>query len=193
MFSQTLEATVRILFLRAGPQDFPFVNGLTPVLLGLAVLANALVFSRVLPPPMALGIAVAMVAAMAMVTRTILRMRNLANRFQQTFNALLATSAVLTFALLPGFSQLAPQVLELAKHPELLDKPDAIHVSGIAVFFMNLINCWNFVVTAHIFRNAAGVNLWIGMVIAFVAAGVMLFVGVVGGSLTTALLGGVPS
>ncbi|MGH8504566.1 MAG: hypothetical protein ACRETM_01210 [Stenotrophobium sp.] len=190
MFAQTLEATVRILFLRAGPQDFPYASGLTPALVALAVLANGLVFSRVLPPPMALGIALAMVAALAMVTRSILRMRDVLNRFQQTFNALLATTAVLTLALLPGFTQMAPQILELAKHPELLEKPDAVHISGIAVFFMNLINFWNFIVTAHIFRHAANVNLWVGIVIAFVAAGVMLFVGMIGGSITSVLFGG---
>ncbi|MGH8456790.1 MAG: hypothetical protein ACRETW_06260 [Stenotrophobium sp.] len=190
MFAQTLNATVRILFLRAGPQDFPYAAGLTPVLTGLAIAANALVFSRVLPPAMALGVAAAMVAGMALVTRAILRLRNFANRFQQTFNALLATSAVLTLALLPGFTQLAPQILEIAKHPELIDKPGAVQISGIAVFFMNLINFWNFVVTAHIFRHAAGVNLWIGMLIAFIAAGVMLFIGLMGGSITTVLFGG---
>lgn len=193
MFAQTLEATVRILFLRAGPQDFPYVNGLTPTLVALAVLANSLVFSRVLPPPMAVGIALAMVAALAMVTRSILRMRDVLNRFQQTFNALLATTAVLTFALLPGFIQMAPQILEIAKHPELIDKPGAMHVSGISVFFMNLINFWNFIVTAHIFRHAANVNLWVGIVIAFVAAGVMLFVGMIGGSITSVLFGGLVS
>lgn len=190
MFAQTLEATVRILFLRAGPQDFPYANGLTPVLVALAVLANGLVFSRVLPPPMALGIALAMVAALAMITRSILRMRDVLNRFQQTFNALLATTTVLTLALLPGFTQMAPQILELAKHPELLEKPGAVQISGIAVFFMNLVNFWNFIVTAHIFRHAANVNLWVGIVIAFVAAGVMLFVGMIGGSFTSVLFGG---
>lgn len=190
MFAQTLNATLRILFLRAGPQDFPYAPGLMPVLIGAAIGANALVFSRVVPPVMAVGVAAAMVAGMALVTRSILRMRNFTSRFQQTFCALLATGAVLTLALLPGFTQLAPQILEIAKHPELMDKPDAVQISGIAVFFMNLVNFWNFVVTAHIFRHAAGVNLWLGMLITFIAAAVMLFVGLMGGSITTVLFGG---
>lgn len=190
MFAQAFNVTLRILVLRAGPQDFPFASGLTPVIVLLGVAANALMFSQVLPAPMALGIALAMVLAMAMVTQSILRARGVANRFQQTYNALLATSALLTLALLPPFMQVAPQLLELAKHPEALAKPEQVQLPGLPVFVMNLLNFWNFAVTAHIFRHAANVNLWIGLFIAFVAAGVMLFVGIIGGTLAGALFGG---
>jgi hypothetical protein len=115
MFSQAFATTLRMLLFRAGPQDFPFAAALTPALLVLATVANTLLFSQVLPLSMALGIALAMVGAMALVTRSILRLRNAANRFQQTFNSLLATTAVLTLALLPPFIQVAPQLLQLAK------------------------------------------------------------------------------
>ena len=190
MFVQVVSATLRILFFRAGPQDFPFAQGLTQIFVLLAAAANALVFSLVLPLPMAVAMAMAMVGAVALVTHTVLKARQLGNRFQQTFNALLATTSVLTLALLPPFAQIAPQILELAKNPELLNKPDAVHISTFAVFFMNLVNFWNFAVTAHIFRHAAGVNLWIGFFIAFIASGIALFLGVVGGSIGGALFGG---
>lgn len=193
MYAQAINATLRILLLRAGPQDFPFAAGLTPGLAVIAVAANAAVFAQVLPPAMAVGIALAMVLAVAAVTQSLLRARGLASRFQQTYNALLATSAVLTLALLPPFAQVAPQILELSKHPELLEHPDQVQLPGLPVFVMNLLNFWNFVVTAHIFRHAANVNLWLGMLIAVLAAGVMLFIGIIGGTVVGALFGGLPA
>jgi hypothetical protein len=189
MFSQAFATTLRMLLFRAGPQDFPFAAALTPALLVLATVANTLLFSQVLPLSMALGIALAMVGAMALVTRSILRLRNAANRFQQTFNSLLATTAVLTLALLPPFIQVAPQLLQLAKHPELLSNPQAVALPPLPVFLMNLLNFWNFAVTAHIFRHAANVNLWTGLLIALIAAGIMLFIGVVGGTIFGAVFG----
>jgi hypothetical protein len=189
MYAQALLVTLRMLVFRNGPQDFPYAAGLTPVLAALAVAVNSLVFSRVLPPPMAVGMAVALVVAIAFVTRVVLRLRKLENRFQQTFNALLATSAVLTLALLPPIAQVAPQILELARHPELLNKPDAVPLAAGPVFMMNLLNFWNFAVTGHIFRHAANVSLWVGLLLAFIAGGIMLFVGVVGGTLAGAMFG----
>jgi hypothetical protein len=192
MFVQVINTTFRILFFRAGPEDFPFAQGLTPLCMLLAALANALVFSQVLPVTMSVGMSLAMIGAVALVTHSVLKARKFSNRFQQTFNALLATSAVLTLALLPPFVQISPQILELAKNPELLANPDAVKISGIAVFAMNLINFWNLAVTAHIFRRAADVNLWIGYLIAFIAAGIVLFLGVMGGTVG-AVFSGVPA
>jgi hypothetical protein len=189
MFNETLSAAVRILFFRAGPQDFPYASGIRPVLLLLGAVSNAIMFAQVLPPAMAGGIAVAMIAGMALVVRWTLRLRNLGNRFQQTFDALLATNILLTLALLPPFAHIAPQLMDLTKHPEMLQNPDAVKLPALPVLLMNVINFWNFAVTAHIFRHAANVNLWVGFVIAFVAAGIMLFIGVVGGTFTGALFG----
>jgi hypothetical protein len=189
MFTEALNATVRILFFRAGPQDFPYANGLRPVLLLLAAVTNTFMFSQVLHPAMAVGIAVAMIGGMALVVRWTLRLRNLSNRFQQTFDALLATTTLLTLALLPPFSQIAPQLLEFTKHPEALQNPDAVKLPALPVLLMNMLNFWNFAVTAHIFRHAAGVQLWVGFIIAIVAASIMLFIGVAGGTITGALFG----
>lgn len=189
MFTEALNATIRILFFRAGPQDFPYTTSLRPVLLLLAAATNAFMFSQVLPPTMATGIAIAMIAGMALVLRWTLRLRNLSNRFQQSFDSLLATTTVLTLALLPPFMQLAPQLLELTKHPETLQNADAVKMPAVPVLVMNILNFWNFAVTAHIFRHAANVNLWAGFLIAFIAASIMLFIGVVGGTFAGALFG----
>lgn len=193
MFSQIITVTLRILFFRAGPQDFPYVQGLTLICTVSAAAANALVFSQVLPISMALAMSVAMVGAVALVTQSVLKARKFENRFQQTFNALLATTAVLTLALLPFFAQLAPQILEITKNPDLLNHPEAVTIPMAAVFFINLVNFWNFAVTAHIFRHAAGVNLWVGFFIAGLASIVVLFLGVLGGSIGGALLGAAPA
>ncbi len=189
MFTEALNTTVRILFFRAGPQDFPYASGLRPILLLLAAVSNAFMFSQLLPPAMAVGIAIAMIGGMALVVRWTLRLRNLSNRFQQTFDALLATTILLTLALLPPFTQIAPQLLELTKHPEALQNPGAVKLPAVPVLLMNMLNFWNFAVTAHIFRHAANVNLWVGFVIAFVAASIMLFIGMIGGTFTGALFG----
>jgi len=189
MFTEALNTTVRILFFRAGPQDFPYASGLRPILLLLAAVSNAFMFSQLLPPAMAVGIAIAMIGGMALVVRWTLRLRNLSNRFQQTFDALLATTILLTLALLPPFTQIAPQLLELTKHPEALQNPGAVKLPAVPVLLMNMLNFWNFAVTAHIFRHAANVNLWVGFVIAFVAASIMLFIGMIGGTVTGALFG----
>lgn len=189
MFSEALNATVRILFFRAGPQDFPFATGLRPALLLLAAAANALVFGQVLPISMALGISVAMIGGLALVVRWTLRLRHLSNRFQQTFDSLLAATLLLTLATVVPFSQIAPQLLELTKHPEALKNAEAVKMPTIPVLIMNMLNFWNFAVTAHIFRHAANVAMWVGFVIAFVAASIMLFIGVVGGTFVGALFG----
>ena len=47
----------------------------------------------------------------------------------------------------------------------------------------------NFAITAHIFRHAANVPMWVGFVIAFIAASIMLFIGVIGGTFVGALFG----
>ena len=99
------------------------------------------------------------------------------------------TNILLTLALLPPFAQIAPQLMDLTKHPEALQNPEAFKLPAFPVLLMNIINFWTFAVTAHIFRHAANVNLWVGFVIAFVAAGIMLFIGVVGGTFTGALFG----
>ena len=192
MLSNVIQVTVRILFFRAGPQDFPFAQGLTTSCVAVAIAANALVFSQVLPLSMAMAMSAAMVAAVALVAHTVLKARHFSIRFQQTFNALLVTTAALTLALLPFFMQLAPQILEISKNPELLNHPDAVAIPMTAVFFINLLNFWNFAVTGHIFRHAAGVSLWVGLVIAGLASIVVLFLGVLGGSIGGALLGAAP-
>lgn len=191
MFAQVLAVTLRILGFRAGPQDFPFDPKLIWPLAVAAAAANFLVFVQVLPGPSSAAMAAAMVGGTALVTRSVLRARGLLSRFNQTLNALLATSALLTLMLLPLFAQVAPLLREIAAKPELLEDPDALQLPQGVVFLMNMLNFWNFAVTAHILRHAANVQLWVGVFIALIIAFVALFLVAFAGTFAGALFGGV--
>lgn len=190
MFRAVVAATLNLLFFRAGPEDFPFDIGLTRVLLPLALLCNYAVFVMVLPPGLSVAMALAMIGGVAVATRIVLRARRLDARFMQTWHALLATGSVLTLALAPPFAQIAPEFAKLAANPELLQDKTASPLPAGPVFIMNAINVWNFAVSAHIYRHAANVNIWIGALLALlVALSTLMFV-VFFGSLAMAILGG---
>ncbi|MBI3170980.1 MAG: hypothetical protein HYZ32_00110 [Hydrocarboniphaga effusa] len=189
MFAQVIAVTFRILGFRAGPQDFPYDPKLTWPLAATAAAANFLIFVQVLPIASSVALAAAMVGGTALVTHSVLRARALLSRFNQTLNALLATTALLTLMLLPLFAQVAPALREIAAQPELLENPDALKLPQGAVFLMNLLNFWNFAVTAHILRHAANVQLWIGIVIALIIAFVALFLVAFAGTFAGALFG----
>ena len=80
-------------------------------------------------------------------------------------------------------------VREIAAQPELLENPDALKLPQGVVFLMNLLNFWNFAVTAHILRHAANVQLWVGVVIALIIAFVVLFFVAFAGTFVGALFG----
>src|SRR3546814_17364549 len=71
-------------------------------------------FMQVLPIGAALVMAITMVGGMALATRAILRTRQLDARYHQTFAALLATNAALTFLLVPFFAPIPPMLPETA-------------------------------------------------------------------------------
>lgn len=181
MLASLFSATLRILFFRAGPQDFPYDPRLIAPLVALAGLANGLMFMQVLPIGAALVMAIAMVAGMSLATRVILRTRQLDARYHQTFAALLATNAALTFLLVPFFSQIAPMLRELASHPEILEHPEGVKLPSGVAFIMNALNLWSFAVTASIFRHAANVSMALGLLIALlIAVGLLFFVAFAG-------------
>lgn len=206
MFSNVLNATLRILLFRGGPQDLPFAPNLMPLLLAAAVLANVLLFGLLLPVGLAMVISVMLIASIGFSTRQVLRLRKLEPRFQQTYNALLATGTVLTLAQIPLMAQLAPEMLRVlqlsaqaleqqqqlgagAAAGPLLPPQDMPQFSGPLVFLLNMLSFWNFAVQAYIFRQATEVSLWIGAFIALVVSMIALVFAVFGGSLIAAILG----
>lgn len=193
MIRAVVLATLNLLFFRTGPQDFPFDIGLTRVLLPLALLANYAVFVMVLEPGLSAAMALAMIGGVAFATRILMRARRFDARFMQTWHALLATGAVLTLALAAPFAQIAPEFAKLAANPELAQDKTTASLPAGPVFIMNAINVWNFAVTAHIYRHAANVSIWVGALLALlVALSTLMFV-IFFASLAAALLGGAQS
>lgn len=162
MLPQAFWISLRILSFRAGPEDLPFDPSprLTRVALLFALLSFAAFFALTLPPPAAGAASAAVVAAFWLVTRMILRLRKLDNRFQQTFNALLITNALLTLAMIPPFSKLAPTIVDLytqlqhnpdiANHPENWPQP-----SASASLLFDVLGLWQLVVCSRIYGRAA--------------------------------------
>ena len=116
---------------------------------------------------------------MAVLTWLTLSAQKLQNRFQQTLNALLTTSSVLTLLMLPLLAKVVPVWLsmmerldkdpDLMSHPEQL--PDLQAISGTS-FLLLLVLLWQLLVTAYIFYKAAGrkalfllIALFIGMMV----------------------------
>lgn len=188
MFVQAATITFRILLFRAGPQDMPYSQELTRVLLPAAVVANFWIFSMALPLAMSAAMALAMIAGVALITNTLLKARRLGDRFNQTFNALLATGAVLTLLLLPPFAQVAPTLVKATQNPQMLEHPENLELPQGAVMLMNLLNFWNLGVTAHIFRHAMNVSFGFGVLFALLAAFTALFIVMISGSMIGAIL-----
>lgn len=161
MFAQAASTTLRILSFKAGPQDFPFAPTLTQTLAPLAALAMYLEYRFTLSAATSLAQSVAALGALALFTWQVLRLRNLQARFQQTYNALLATGLVLTLFLLPAVAMLAPTVKQLAEKPELMG---TIQVPAAPTLLAAFLSLWNLAVSAHIYRHA--LNIGSGMAVA---------------------------
>ncbi len=179
MLTQVANATLRILLFRAGPQDFPYAPSLTRVLVPVAVLINFVLASVTLSPALALLSSAVAVFALAASTRALLRVRQMENRYEQTFHALLATSSVLALAFTVPMMQLMPELMQYAQNPELMQNPEtAMKLPTGALMMFDLLLIWNFAVTAHIYRHAAGMRLPLAVMVALVISLAMLmFVG----------------
>lgn len=192
MLPQAFWTSLRILFFRAGPEDFPFDPGRG---LGVACIAFGLIANSALAmsmgelalrmhavhemPSTALVIAVgvASVLAMGLFTRLTLQVRQLENRYQQTFNALLVTSSITSLALVPLVHLLAPMLgtaqemsEKLAEHPELANDPATLAAlppwSMLLTLVLPWVVVWQFAVTTFIYRRAANVHTGGGVLIA---------------------------
>jgi hypothetical protein len=166
MLTKALLITLRILFFRAGPEDFPYdqTPRLSLACMGFALVATAAFLSLRASLPVALLSSALNIGMLALAMRGALAARKLQNRFQQAFNALLTTTSVLTLVTLPFFARLLPVALELneklAKNPDLAQQPDqfAPMISGVAGSFMAflLLGLWQLAVIGYVFYKAAG-------------------------------------
>jgi len=186
MLMQAFTAALRILFFRAGPQDFPYAE--TPSLargcLAAAVIANTLLFGMAYAPAAALTASLVIAATLTLFTRMTLRLRKLENRLAQTTNALLAVGALLALLMLYPVSALVPMmkafVAQVQQHPELADDPQRLQGlltdnpsmpwPAAASLLLDMLVLWLFTASANIFRQALDVGFAIGGLLALLCA-----------------------
>ncbi|HZR36419.1 MAG TPA: hypothetical protein VFA75_13685 [Nevskia sp.] len=192
MLPQAFWISLRILFFRSGPEDFPYDKGraLSTACIAFGVLVNAAVAMvsaqaalemHALPamPSLLFMLAVgtAAVLAMGLFTRLALQARQLDNRFQQTFNALLVTSSILSLVMVPPIRVLIPLLgvaeqlrARLEAHPELANDPATLSAlppwSLLVTLLLPWLLIWQFAVTTFIYRRAANVQTGGGILIA---------------------------
>lgn len=189
MFATLFALAPRLLLFRAGPQDLPFSTQLTPWLIAFVVFANLTVTGQLLPLPLVTLMAALGIAATGLVTHAFLRARNLVNRYNQTFNALLLSGGVLLLLMAPLFTFAVPMLKAITANPELLQQPDALmklRPPVIVNLLLDLLFFWNFAITAHIYRHAGDMRMGGGVLMALVLLLFMFFMVMFG----TALFGG---
>lgn len=160
MFSQLFRVTVDLLMLRRGPQDLPSDWGL---LGGLGFVYCSLTFVQVRlvadvgPALLQSLLATALLVAFVHV---VLRLRGVPERFVQTLTGLFVVGGVLTLLMLGPTAALAPflESLAQAEDPASVAQPPALVVLAYLV-----VGIWGLVAFGHIYRNALGVNLWLGV------------------------------
>ena len=168
MYAPLIAVTLRILTFRAGPQDFPFAPSLTSQLCVAALVSQLLVLGQVMSIPLVLLIGVFALGAIALATHAFLRTRNLANRFHQTFGALLATGAVLMLVMAPLFSFAAPLLRAVAADPSLLERTEelmTLRPPVIVNLILDVLFFWNIAVTIRIYRLSGDLRLAGGILI----------------------------
>ena len=141
---------IDICLLRAGPQDIPY----SPLLLGLALAAYALIDLMVTSLAVAGATAVKMVlldvAVMAVFLQLILQWYAKPARFLQTLTAMAGTGALLGLLAWPLIRVLADV------------GPDGAPPLPAVLLWLALL-IWSLVVLGHILRHALGVSLPVGV------------------------------
>jgi hypothetical protein len=193
MLTTVASVTLRVLLFRAGPQDLPYAPALSRVLIPLALLVNYWVASLTLPPGMAVVSSLMAVLGLSAATRGLLRVRNVENRYTQSFHALLLTSAVMALAFIVPMQQLLPDILKMAQNPQLAQaSPATLNLPAGPVLMFDALLIWNFAVTVNIYRQAANLKLSAAILITMlISMSLLMFVGFAT-SLISALLGLAP-
>lgn len=151
---------VELMLLRRGPQDMP---GDSTTLLGSAAAYCILLFLQVAliaPTPRAAMQAILATVLLALYAHTVLRMRKLGNRFNQTGVALFSAGAVLTLVMLGPTHVMAPylQAIGEASDPQSVPMPPSFVT--LAYVAMGL---WGLAIYSHIYRHALDASLWLGV------------------------------
>jgi hypothetical protein len=179
MLTTVATVILRILFFRAGPQDLPYAPTLSRLLIPFALLVNYALASLTLPPGMAAISAGVAVLGLSVATRSLLRLRNLENRYTQTFHALLLTSTLIALAFIAPMAQLLPEILKVAQNPQMIEQnAAALNLPAGPVLLFDVLLIWNFAVTVNIYRQAADLRLAVAILVSMlVSISLLMFVG----------------
>lgn len=160
MLPQLFRVTVDLLLLRRGPQDLPSDWGL---LGGLGFIYCSLTFAQVrLVTDTGPALLQSLLAIFLLVVfvHMVLRLKGVPERFVQTLTGLFAVGAVLTLLMLGPTAALAPFLESLAQAE---DPASVAQPPGLVLLAYTVIGIWGLVAFGHIYRNALGVNLWLGV------------------------------
>ncbi len=173
--------TLQILFFQAGPQDFPYSPPLSRALALMCVVATALLLQILVPVPVAIAVAIVAVAVVASVSQTLLNLRKLPNRFDQTFGALMGAGIAFCLITLPIALQSAPEFLKVMNDPALLERarsgaaPEIQVPMGVAIGW-DLVFFWSIAVFANVFRQAGDFSAAAGVFVVITLVFVQMIV-----------------
>ena len=142
----------KICCLRAGPQQVPYSIALLAIAILLSCILGWYQLSFRSSVADALWQALLMLGTTVLFTFIILYFRKSTERFIQTITALIACGVVIHATALP-LHLLQPYLLQTP-----LPKTVAMLLSLISLIFILVINVWNLLVNAHIFRHALNVS-----------------------------------
>jgi hypothetical protein len=169
MFNAVVSATLRLLFFRAGPQDFPYspTPALSRAAILFAVIAVTLPELKVMAPLPAALFGGVMVLGLLVFVRLLLRLKKLENRFQQASNALLCATGALWLLALPAWTAVMPTMnamqQKLIADPTLTESPERFAalqaemqaaIPPSAAFMIFVIWIWQFAITARVLGKA---------------------------------------
>jgi len=178
MLAEALRATISLALFKTGPQDFPYDQRLMPWLVAATILGNAILVSSVASPLVGALMGAVFVAAVALNTNMLLKMRGVPERFQQTMNSLLAIQVLLSVLMLGPMLKLAPAMAEMLRSAGNDFEQMQAEADKLPVFprlAMDLLFIWGSAVCINIYRHAANVRLMPAILIS-----VLMSIGVAG-------------
>lgn len=153
---------VDLMLFRRGPQDMP--GDQASLVVSIAAYCICLVVQVALVGPLAAALVQAVLATLMLgiYAAGVLRLRRLANRFNQTATALFSSGAVLTLIMLAPTHALRPYLdaLRHATDPSQVPMPSPLFALAYLV-----VGIWGLAIYSHIYRHALDVPIALGVAV----------------------------
>ncbi|MES1954558.1 hypothetical protein SAHY_08246 [Salinisphaera hydrothermalis EPR70] len=153
---------VDLMLFRRGPQDMP--GDQSSLVVSIAAYCIVLFIQVALVGSLAGALVQAGLATLmlGLYAATILRLRGLSNRFNQTATSLFSSGAVLTLIMLAPTRALRPYLdaLRSATDPSQVPMPSPL----FALVYL-VVGIWGLAIYTHIYRNALGVPIVLGVAV----------------------------